>query len=162
MQALGSAPRSGRLARSVRAVKRKVTLQLGSLGRETVEGQARAHGLSIPALLRYSATYYLSERAAGRLAWRVPRFARSARGIDHEGRLDVTLELDDNDWRSLEAEAEAQHVPLALLLEHAAFLLVNDLACGRVALSGAGPSDRRVRAAEAGPPPRRARGDPRA
>ena len=111
-----------------------VTLELGSLGRETVEEQAGAHGLSVPELLRYSALYYLSERGAGRLAWRVPRFAQSAAGTDCEGRLEIAVDLDDDVWRSLEAEAEAQQVPLARLLVHASLFLVNDLACRRVAL----------------------------
>jgi hypothetical protein len=73
-------------------VKRTLTLELGALGREALEEQAAAHGLSVAALLRHSALYYLSERDAGRLAWRVPEFARSAAGSDREGRLEVALE----------------------------------------------------------------------
>jgi hypothetical protein len=123
--------------RQARAVKRSVTLELGSLGKQTLEEQGDAHGLSVPALLRYSALYYLSERDSGRLAWRVPRFARSrprsAPGTDPEAQLEVALELDDDVWRSLEAESERQQVPLGGLLEHAAFLFMSDLACGRVA-----------------------------
>jgi hypothetical protein len=111
-----------------------MTLELGSLGRKTVEEQAGAQGLSVPALLRYSALYYLSERGAGRLAWRVPRFARSAAGMGCEGRLEIPVELDDHVWRSLEAEAEGQRVPLAQLLVHSALFLANDLACGRVTM----------------------------
>jgi hypothetical protein len=117
-------------------VKRTLTLELGALGREALEEQAGAHGLSVAALLRHSALYYLSERDAGRLAWRVPQFARSAAGSDREGRLEVALELDDDVWRSLEAESERQRVPLDQLLVHAAFFLINDLA------SVAAPSER--------------------
>jgi hypothetical protein len=105
-----------------------MTLELGALGRETLEEQAGGHRLSVPALLRHSALYYLSERDAGRLAWRVPQFARSAAGNDREGRLEVVLELDDDVWRSLEAESERQRVPLDQLLVHAAFYFMNDLA----------------------------------
>jgi hypothetical protein len=70
----------------------------------------------VPAVLRYSVLYYLSERDARRLAWRVPHFAPSPAGADHEVRLEVALELDDDVWRSLEAESERQGVPLAQLL----------------------------------------------
>ena len=133
VQTLGNARRNDRPAHRVRAVKRSMTLELGALGRETLEEQAGAHRLSVSALLRHSALYYLSERDAGRLAWRVPRFARAAAGGDHEGRLEVALELDDDLWHSLEAESERQRVPLDQLLVHAAFYFMNDLACRRVA-----------------------------
>jgi hypothetical protein len=133
VQTLGSVRRNSQSAQQVRAVKRTLTLELGVLGREALEEQAGAHGLSIAALLRHSALYYLSERDAGRLAWRVPEFARSAAGSDREGRLEVALELEDDVWRSLEAESERQRVPLDQLLVHAAFFFINDLACGRVA-----------------------------
>jgi hypothetical protein len=110
-------------------VKRRLTLELGALGKETLEEQARAHRLSVSALLRHSALYYLSERDAGRLSWRVPRFARSAPAeANDEERLEVALDLDDHVWRSLEAESERQRVPLPQLLVHAAFYSINDLA----------------------------------
>jgi predicted DNA-binding ribbon-helix-helix protein len=92
--------------------------------------QADTHGLSVSALLRYAVLYYLSEHEARRVAWRVPRFARSPTQADHEGRLEVSLELENRVWRSLEAESERQRVPLAQLLGHAAFFFLNDLACG--------------------------------
>jgi hypothetical protein len=75
--------------------------------------QADTHGLSVSALLRYAVLYYLSEHEARRVAWRVPRFARSPTQADHEGRLEVSLELENRVWRSLEAESERQRVPLA-------------------------------------------------
>jgi len=117
-------------------VKRTLALELGALGREALEEQAAAHRLSVAALLRHSALYYLSERNAGRLAWRVPQFARSAAGSDREARLEVALELDDDVWRSLEAESERQRVALDQLLVHAAFFFITDLA------SVAAPSER--------------------
>jgi hypothetical protein len=125
-----------RSASRARAVKRRLTLKLGPLGKDTLEDQAQATGLSVPAMLRYSALYYVSGRNPGRLAWSVPRFARSrtspAFEKKHEGLVEVTLDLDEQTWGSLEAESVRQDVPLTQLMEHAAFVFMSDLARGRV------------------------------
>jgi hypothetical protein len=135
-QAVASAQQRGQSDHHTRAVSRELSLELGSFVKKTLEEQAHANDVSVPALLRGSALYYLFQRDAERLAWRIPRFARSsahsAAGIEHKGRLEVTLDLEDDVWRCLEAESEQQRVPLARLLEHAALLFMNDLACGRM------------------------------
>jgi hypothetical protein len=117
-------------------VKRRLTLELGPLGTDTLEEQAAATGLSVPAMLRYAALYYLSERDPRRLAWRAPRFVRSrtcrAGEAPHDRLLEVTLDLDEHVWCSLEAESVRQEVPLTQLLEHAAFFFMSDFVRGRV------------------------------
>jgi hypothetical protein len=104
-----------------------MSLDLGRLGREGLEQQADVHNLSVPMLLRQAALYYLCERDSGRLAWQVPSFARSRpRGRD-DGQVEVTLELDWDVWRLLEAESDRQRVGLSQLLEHAALFFLSDL-----------------------------------
>jgi hypothetical protein len=133
-RAVRNGQRSGPSTSPPRAVKRRLTLELGPLGKDTLEEQAEAAGLSVAAVLRYSALYYISERDPGRLAWRVPRFARTSPADDtgDEELLEVTLDLDEHVWCSLEAESVRQEVPLTQLLKHAAFFFVSDLALGRV------------------------------
>jgi hypothetical protein len=108
-------------------VKRRMTLDLGLLGKEALEEQAGVHNLSVPVLLRGAALYYLGERDSGRLAWRVPPFARSGPRGRHDGQLEVALELNEDVWRLLEAESDRQQVALSQLLEHAALFFLSDL-----------------------------------
>lgn len=102
-------------------------LDVGLLGKEGLEEQADVHDLSVPVLLGHAATYYLAERDANRLAWKVPPFARSRPGGREDGQLEVALELDEDVWKLLDAESRRQHVALARLLEHAALFFLSDL-----------------------------------
>ena len=104
-----------------------MTLDLGLLGKEGLEEQAGVHNLSVPIFLRQAALYYLCERDSGRLAWRVPPFARLRPRGRHDGQVEVALELDEDVWRRLEAESDRQRVALSQLLEHAALFFLSDL-----------------------------------
>src|SRR5215216_1727877 len=104
-----------------------MTLDLGLLGKEGLEEQAGVHNLSIPVLLRQAALYYLGERDSGRLALRVPPFARSRPRGRQDGQVEVALELDEDVWRLLEAESDRQRVALSQVLEHAALFFLSDL-----------------------------------
>jgi hypothetical protein len=108
-------------------VKRRMTLDLGLLGKEGLEQQAGTHNVSLPILLRQAALYYLRERDTGRRAWQVPPFARSRPRGGDDGQLEVALELDEDVWRLLEAESDRQRVALSQLLEHATLFFLSDL-----------------------------------
>jgi hypothetical protein len=116
-----------RSSRQARNVKRTMKLDVGLLGKEGLEEQADVHELSVPVLVGHAATYYLAERDAERLAWRVPPFARSRPRAREDGLLQVALELDEDVWKLLEAESGRQQVALTRLLEHAALFFLSDL-----------------------------------
>jgi hypothetical protein len=116
-----------RSSRQARILTRSMTLYLGLLGKEGFEEQADAHNVSVPALLRRAAVYYIAERNTGRLAWRVPPFMRSRPQGSRDGEVEVALDLDEDVWRLLEAESDRQRVDLAQLLEHAALFFLSDL-----------------------------------
>jgi hypothetical protein len=111
-------------------VKHRITLELDHFSRETIGAQAQRHELSLGGLLRQAVHYYLADRDSGRVAWRYPRFRRDTPPAGDP--LEVEVELDDATWAQLEAEAGAQDVALARLLEHAALYFVADLNSGRV------------------------------
>jgi predicted transcriptional regulator len=95
-----------------------------------------AMGLAVrpSALLRQAVLHFLSEREAGRLTAKVPRFVRQREADGSSVTRTVELELDESDWSALEVEAVAQRVSLETLLEHAALLFIADVDSGRLAV----------------------------
>ena len=107
-------------------------LPLDEFGQASLGSQARALGAPPPGIVRQAALHFLAGRGRGRIARKVPQFAR-----DH-GRaaaIELTLDLEEADWLALEEEAERQEVSLEQLLVHATLLLLADLDSGRVAIS---------------------------
>jgi hypothetical protein len=114
------------------SASRKLVLPLDEFGQTSLGSQARALGAPPPGIVRQAALHFLAGRGRGRIARKVPQFAR-----DH-GRaaaIELTLELEEADWLALEDEAERQEVSLEQLLVHATLLLLADLDSGRVAIS---------------------------
>jgi hypothetical protein len=106
-----------------------VRLELDDFGRQALEAQVRG-GSTRDAVIRTAARYYLSDRGSGRLAWRPPRFVRSAEQTVG-GRADV--ELDEDTMQALEEEARRQDLAAPRLAEHALFYFLADLDSGRAA-----------------------------
>ncbi len=106
---------------------RLVSLALDEFGASALEGHAERFSVSPGELASRAARYYLSDRASGRLALRVPHL-EGARG---KPTLQLTVELDDDGWRELEAEATRQGVSAEALFEHAVLYFLADLDSGR-------------------------------
>lgn len=97
---------------------------------QTLREQASAHALSPDEFVERAARYYLSERATGRPARRVPAFL--TRG-SHGRTSGFQVDLDKGSWEELEVVAEREGTSMERLLGHAVLLLIADLDSGRVA-----------------------------
>jgi hypothetical protein len=113
--------------------KRLIELHLDDFGRSQLRAAAERHGLSNEELLARAARDCLSRRASHGLSRWVPRFRRAFRvggGRFRPMGVSVSLELQDEEWRDLEAEADRQGVTVERLVEHAAVHLLSDLEDG--------------------------------
>ena len=59
-------------------MRRSLKLALDDFGRATLEGEAARYSVEPAELVSHAVDYYLADRDSGRLALRVPRFARTA------------------------------------------------------------------------------------
>jgi len=71
--------------------------------------------------------YYLADRDSDRPAWRMPRFAQSAKSTEA-----LQVEIGDETWRMLSEEAARQGVTTELLAKHALLYFVADMDSGRM------------------------------
>jgi hypothetical protein len=110
---------------------RSISLHLDAFGQEGVEGYALTTKTSPSSVVRTAAHYYLSDREASNVGWRVPRFARES-GRRPEG-FELRIELDDDTWAALEEEAARQAVPTELVAQHAVLYFLADAHTGRLA-----------------------------
>jgi len=111
-------------------LKRAVTVSLGRLasqaiGQEEKNGSGRASSGASQAI-----RCYLKDRESAGAGWPYPRFLDER----HDGE-DVELKLDIEEilWRSLEEEAERQHVSVPQMLEHAVLYFAAEVDAGRAA-----------------------------
>jgi hypothetical protein len=102
--------------------KRSVMLAFDSFGSECLAAESGAVDCTAD-FLRAAAHHYLAELGRGRLATRVPAFARFGRGVRM---VEVGLDLGVEELTALRAEAERQGLCLELLLAHAALLYLAD------------------------------------
>jgi hypothetical protein len=109
-------------------MRRPLSLALDEFGASALEEHAERFSVSPAELASRAARYFLSDRDSGRLALRVPRL-EGARGTPA---LHVRVELDDDLWRELEAEATRQGVSVESLVEHSILYFLADLDSGRV------------------------------
>jgi hypothetical protein len=113
-------------------MRRTVTLEAGSFGREAVEDEARRLALSPEQLVSRAVRYYLADRAAGRVAHRVPSQLQSG-GREGADNIALDLDLDLQTWRDLGAECRREDVSMDTLVSHAVLYLIADIDSGRVA-----------------------------
>jgi hypothetical protein len=104
-----------------------VSLALDEFGASALEEHAERFSLSPGQLASRAARYYLSDLGSGRLALRVPRFE----GAREKPPVQLMVELDDDGWRELEAEATRQGASVEALFEHAILYFLADLDSGR-------------------------------
>jgi hypothetical protein len=110
-------------------VQRLLLLSLEEFGASALAEQAERYSVTPAQLGRHAVRYYLSERASGRMALRVPRFTEDP---DREPSLELKLDLDPDTWQELDKEAERQEVSIERLLAHAVMYFLADLDAGRV------------------------------
>jgi hypothetical protein len=104
-----------------------VPLALDEFGASALEGHAERFSVSPGELAGRAARYYLADLGSGRLALRVPRFEEAR----EKPSMQLTVELDDDGGRELEAEATRQGVSVEALLEHAILYFLADVDSGR-------------------------------
>lgn len=107
-----------------------VTLAFDRFGCDCLAAESAFAGLARTEILRAATRHYLAELNSGRLATRVPHFARCKLTAPE---LEVGLELDGGDLAKLSLEAQRQGLEVEQLLAHAALLYVADGSCGRSA-----------------------------
>ena len=107
-----------------------VTLTFDRFGCDCLAAESAVAGRCCSEVLRAAALHYLAELNTGRLATRVPSFAR---GKPTAPELEVGLELDPAVLERLSLEAERQGLEVERLLAHAALLYVAEVGAGRPA-----------------------------
>lgn len=98
-----------------------VTLAFDRFGCDCLAAESAVAGSCCAEVLRAAARHYLAQLNSGRLATRVPDFARET--LDSP-QLVVGLELDAEDLAKLRLEAQRQGLAVEQLLAHAALLYV--------------------------------------
>jgi hypothetical protein len=105
-----------------------LTLQLGGFAGTVFDDHLQRTHSRPELLVRNAARYYLADRDAGRPSWSIRHFV-----VDPSDARQLTVELDDETWDALAAEAGRQGVPPERLAEHSLLYFLADLDRGRVA-----------------------------
>jgi hypothetical protein len=112
------------------SVKRSVTVSLGRLASQAIGGGASNRDDQMSSRASRAIRCYLSARGSGAAGWSYPSFLDEHRG--GEG-IRLELRIEDGLWRSLEEEAERQHISAPQMLEHAVLYFAAEVDAGRVA-----------------------------
>jgi hypothetical protein len=107
---------------------RSVTIRIGEFAYEAISGDEGAPSERIPSRAAQAIRCYLNDKSLSRPGWLYP--SRLLDG-DQGEEVELQLNIDDDLWRSLEDEAEKQHVPPRRLVEHAAFYFAAEVNAGR-------------------------------
>lgn len=118
-----------------------IPLPLAGYGLELLDAQAERCGVSLATFMGRAAERYVAEPDRDRPSRRVPRFLKeSSRRVDQHS---VEVELGPELWCALEQEAEAQGMPIELIVTHAAMLVAAELdSYPAAAITGAASSSR--------------------
>lgn len=95
------------------AMKRSVTVSVGSLARQALAGESAEQ---VSSRAERAIRAYLSDKETGRAGWTVPVFARSTEPAE---RAELKLSLDEDLWAALEIEAANQSVSVDRMVGHA-------------------------------------------
>jgi hypothetical protein len=111
-------------------LKRAVTVSLGRLACQAIGGEEeRGRGQASSAATQ-AIRCYLNDRGSAVAGWSYPGFLGERPSGDD---VELRLSIDEVLWRSLEEEAERQHVSAPEMLEHAVLYFAADLDAGRAA-----------------------------
>jgi hypothetical protein len=111
----------------------ELLLNLDEFGRTAIERFARNRAGSQSAVVRTASLYYLADGHSDRPMWQVPRFAQSRRdGARVPAGDGLVIDLDEDTWQAVTAEAERQNVSPETLVKHAIAYFLADLDSGRL------------------------------
>jgi hypothetical protein len=109
-------------------VKRSVTVSLGRLASQAIGGGGSSNDGKPSSRAGRAILCYLNARGSGGPGWSYPSFLDERRG--GEG-IRLELRVEDGLWRSLEEEAERQHIGVSQMLEHAVLYFAAEVDAGR-------------------------------
>lgn len=99
-----------------------VEVKVRDIAARALSADADSDGDRLSLLLPRAVRFYLDERDDGQPGWRYPSFLAAEDGDGDGTAADGhEVSLDEELWRELQAEAEAQRVAPEDLLQHAAF-----------------------------------------
>jgi hypothetical protein len=98
-----------------------IPLPLAGFGLELLEAQSERSGVPLDRFIVRAAERYVAERDNSRPSHRVPEFLTES--LAPVGGPKTDVEFEPGLWSALEREAEAQGVPLELVVTHAAVWL---------------------------------------
>jgi hypothetical protein len=102
-----------------------IPLPLAGFGLELLEAQAERCGISVATFMEQAAARYAAEPQRECPSRRVPDFLKGSG--TRLGERTVEVELGPELWSALEQEADAQGVPIELIVAHAAMLLAAEV-----------------------------------
>ena len=112
-----------------RDMGRTLKLRLGPFEREALDRYGISQRVTAVRVIGTAVLYYLRERDADRLEWRMFELARAEPG----GATDLEVEVGEETWRALVEEAAAQSTDPETLVRHALLFFLADVDSGRVA-----------------------------
>jgi hypothetical protein len=104
-----------------------ITIRLGELAWKALARDGKGAGMVAERLVR-AIQMYLREQGADAVSWRYPQLARD---VGPGQQVEVTTELDEELWQSLQAEAKRQGVTVEQLVNHAALYVAAEIDSGR-------------------------------
>jgi hypothetical protein len=111
------------------AMKRSVTVRVGGFARRALAGEAGNGAEHVGSRAVRALRAYLGDKDAGRAGWRVPSFERST---EPAKRVELRLNLDEDLWAAIEAEAATQGVSVDRLVSHAMLYFAAEIDAGWV------------------------------
>jgi len=112
-------------------LKRTATVTVSRLALDALARVEELGSADTSAKLDSAVKAYLKDRDLGRAGWSYPAFMREAepgKGVV------IELSVDDDLWRSFEAEAARQEVSVDRLAEQAVYYLAAEVEAGRIVL----------------------------
>ena len=109
----------------------ELLLNLDEFGRTAIERFARNSAGSQSAAVRTASLYYLADSGRERPMWRVPPFANT-RSAAAPGEHGILVDLDEDTWLAVKAEADRQNVSAETLVKHAIVYFLADMDSGRL------------------------------
>jgi len=108
---------------------RSVTVHLSGFACEAVAGEGSPGTKHVRDRVVRAIRCYLNEKHPEEVGWSYPHFLPEGAPAEE---VALRLKVDDDLWRSLEEEAERQHVSVEQMVEHAAFYFAAEMNAGRV------------------------------
>jgi hypothetical protein len=106
-----------------------VTVTVGPFAREVLGGESGNVVQHVASRAGRAIRTYLADKDSRRAGWELPAFVRTAEPAE---KTELSLDLDDELWSDLEAEAGRQGVSVDRLVEHAVLYFAAEIDAGRI------------------------------